>query len=189
MMLSWSGKIFSVTSKWASLQKLRLPLEQKKFNWQFSQLLAVLAVFGPIGFLQGVVGQFFKEFGLTVCFAMAISLFDALTIAPMMSAYFAGPPHGAPKAKENFVQAPSTKSLKAFDRMQSYLEDKYEVALKWSLKKPGIVLGAATAIFVFVVIAKFIPKTFLPAQDTGEFVVSLRIPPRTNLRSNDSSRF
>ena len=50
----------------------------------------VLAVFGPIGFLKGVVGQFFKEFGLTICFAMLISLFDALTVAPMLSAYFAG---------------------------------------------------------------------------------------------------
>ncbi|NBV83423.1 efflux RND transporter permease subunit, partial [bacterium] len=51
---------------------------------------AVISVFGPIGFLQGVVGQFFKEFGLTICFAMVISLFDALTVAPMLSAYFAG---------------------------------------------------------------------------------------------------
>jgi HAE1 family hydrophobic/amphiphilic exporter-1 len=49
----------------------------------------VIAVFGPIAFLDGVVGQFFKQFGLTVCFAMLISLFDALTMAPMLSAYFA----------------------------------------------------------------------------------------------------
>ena len=39
--------------------------------------LTVLAVFGPIGNLQGIIGQFFKQFGLTICFAMAISLFDA----------------------------------------------------------------------------------------------------------------
>src|SRR5690606_28690860 len=38
----------------------------------------ILAVFGPVGFLKGVVGQFFREFGLTICFAMLISLFDAL---------------------------------------------------------------------------------------------------------------
>lgn len=50
--------------------------------------LTVIAVFGPIGFLKGVTGQFFRQFGLTICFAMAISLFDALTIAPMLSAYF-----------------------------------------------------------------------------------------------------
>ncbi len=144
--------------------------------------LAVIAVFGPIGFLKGVVGQFFKEFGLTVCFAMAISLFDALTIAPMLSAYFAGPPHGAKKEATNTFARMIDKSLKAFDRMQSNLEDLYEASLKWTLKNPGIVLGSATAIFVAsLYVTKFIPKTFLPAQDTGEFVVSLELPPGTSL--------
>ncbi|HNN78564.1 MAG TPA: efflux RND transporter permease subunit, partial [Leptospiraceae bacterium] len=58
--------------------------------------LTVIAVFLPIGFLSGIVGQFFKQFGLTVVFAMIVSLFDALTIAPMLSAYFAGKAHGNP---------------------------------------------------------------------------------------------
>ena len=55
--------------------------------------LVVMAVFGPVAFMAGLVGQFLRQFGLTVCFAMAISLFDALTIAPMLSNYFAGKPH------------------------------------------------------------------------------------------------
>ena len=50
--------------------------------------LTVLAVFGPVSFLQGLIGQFFKQFGLTICFAMIISLLDSLTVAPMLSAYF-----------------------------------------------------------------------------------------------------
>src|SRR6185369_1474989 len=58
--------------------------------------LVVIAVFLPVGFLSGTVGQFLKQFGLTMCFIMAISLFDALTIAPMLSAYFGGAAHSAP---------------------------------------------------------------------------------------------
>jgi len=50
----------------------------------------VIAVFLPVGFLSGTVGKFLGQFGLTMCFAMAISLFDAITIAPMLSAFFAG---------------------------------------------------------------------------------------------------
>ncbi|HTB22886.1 MAG TPA: efflux RND transporter permease subunit [bacterium] len=50
----------------------------------------VIAVFLPVGFLSGTVGKFLGQFGLTMCFAMVISLFDALTIAPMLSAFFAG---------------------------------------------------------------------------------------------------
>ncbi|MEQ1877771.1 MAG: efflux RND transporter permease subunit, partial [Bdellovibrionia bacterium] len=57
--------------------------------------LTVIAVFGPIGFLSGVVGQFFKQFGLTIVFAMLISLFDAMTVAPMLSAYLPAKPHGS----------------------------------------------------------------------------------------------
>ena len=45
--------------------------------------LTIMAVFVPIGFLSGIVGQFFKQFGFTIVFAMAISLFDALTVAPV----------------------------------------------------------------------------------------------------------
>ncbi len=44
--------------------------------------LTIMAVFVPIGFLGGIVGQFFKQFGFTIVFAMSISLFDALTVAP-----------------------------------------------------------------------------------------------------------
>jgi HAE1 family hydrophobic/amphiphilic exporter-1 len=50
----------------------------------------VIAVFLPVGFLSGTVGKFLGQFGLSMCFAMVISLFDAITIAPMLSAYFAG---------------------------------------------------------------------------------------------------
>jgi HAE1 family hydrophobic/amphiphilic exporter-1 len=53
----------------------------------------VIAVFLPVGFLSGTVGTFLGQFGLTMCFAMGISLFDALTIAPMLSAFFAGEKH------------------------------------------------------------------------------------------------
>lgn len=141
--------------------------------------LTVIAVFGPIAFLQGVVGQFFKEFGFTICFAMAISLFDALTIAPMLSAYFAGNPHA--KSKSAFMR-PINAVLDGFNRFQTKLEDMYEVALGFSLRRPFIVLGAALLIFVASILSlKFVPKTFLPPQDTGEFSVSLETPPGTSL--------
>ena len=58
----------------------------------------VISVFLPVGFLGGTVGKFLSQFGLTMCFIMAISLFDALTIAPMLSAYFAGKHEGVDKA-------------------------------------------------------------------------------------------
>lgn len=142
--------------------------------------LTVIAVFGPVGFLKGVTGQFFRQFGLTICFAMAISLFDALTIAPMLSAYFVGNPHA--KEKVNLWSRTVGRVLKAFDRFQTALEDGYVVILKFATRRPLAVLTFSFLIFLgSCSVVRFVPKTFLPPQDAGEFTVALDMPPGTNL--------
>lgn len=151
--------------------------------------MTVIAVFGPIGFLSGVVGQFFREFGLTICFAMLISLADAVTMAPMMSAYFAGKGHeniADKKLSSNKFLAVNDLMLKKFDRFQTWLEDVYVKVLEKTLTKPKTVLFIALGVFVFsLAMVKFIPKTFLPAQDNGEFMVVLDLPPGTSLERMD----
>ncbi|MFA6236714.1 MAG: efflux RND transporter permease subunit [Bacteriovorax sp.] len=148
--------------------------------------LTVIAVFGPIAFLDGIVGQFFKEFGLTVCFALAISLFDALTMAPMLSAYFAGniDKHGPGhvKTKVGFYDHTFGAMLDQFNTFQNWLEEKYVSILKFTLRRPFIILLSAVAIFLVSFVAlKTIPKTFLPPQDAGEFLVSVDLKPGTSL--------
>ncbi len=138
--------------------------------------LTVIAVFGPIAFLQGVVGQFFKEFGLTICFAMAISLFDALTMAPMLSAYYAGASnHGKKKG-------PIAAVLGVFNRFQDWLERRYLGVLKFTLRRPWATLAISFGVVALsLVAASQVPKTFLPAQDNGEFTVDIDLPPGTSL--------
>lgn len=151
--------------------------------------MTVIAVFGPIGFLDGVVGQFFKEFGLTICFAMMISLADAITMAPMMSAYFAGKGHESIATKPlstNKFMAVIERLLKKFDRFQTWLEDVYVKVLEITMARPKLILFTALGVFIFsLFITKYIPKTFLPAQDNGEFMVSLDLPPGTSLEKMD----
>lgn len=142
--------------------------------------LTVIAVFGPLGFLKGVVGQFFKQFGLTICFAMAISLFDALTIAPMLSAYFAGASHRENKSK--LYKATLGAFLSAFGRFQDSMDNAYEALLKVVLRRPFVTLGLSFLVFVgSLYLAKFVTKTFLPTQDGGEFMVDIDLPPGTSL--------
>lgn len=148
--------------------------------------LTVIAVFAPISFLDGVVGQFFKEFGLTVCFAMMISLFDALTMAPMLSAYFAGKIEhhdpNVPKVRKGIYDNTFGVLLDKFNDFQNWLEDMYVSVLKFTLKRPFIVLLTATIIFFASFAAlTVVPKTFLPAQDAGEFMVSVDQKPGTSL--------
>lgn len=143
--------------------------------------LVVIAVFGPISFLQGIVGQFFKQFGLTVVFTMLISLFDAFTMAPMMSAYLAS--HNEHKKGNGIVD----KLLAGFDRFQTRLEDIYESNMKWVLENRKKVLVGAAMIFIgSLFLVKFIPKTFLPANDNGEFQVSIEMPVGASLDSTDA---
>lgn len=149
--------------------------------------LVVIAVFGPIAFLPGIVGMFFKQFGLTVVFIMLISLFDAFTVAPMLSAYL------ATKSEHTKSNGPIARMLAAFDRFQTRLEDRYETILKWTVVKQSklfnwqfsnklIVLSSAVVIFaISVASSAFISKTFLPANDLGEFSVSLEAPVGTSL--------
>jgi len=145
--------------------------------------LTVIAVFGPIGFLKGIVGQFFKEFGLSICFAMAISLFDALTIAPMMSAYFGGT-HG--EARKGIYKATIGRLLDWFEQFQQWLERSYEATLKFTMRAPLLILISAFILFAASIYStKWIPKTFLSPQDNGEFAVALDMPPGTSLAKMD----
>lgn len=140
--------------------------------------LVVIAVFGPISFLQGIIGQFFKQFGLTIVFMMLISLFDAFTVAPMLSAYMASPVEHE-KEKKGFVG----RLLNSFDRMQTKLEDWYEVVLKKTLKFPKTVLILSVVIFAAcMATTALIPKTFLPSPDNGEFAVTIEMPVGTSLQ-------
>jgi len=163
------------------------PSEQAAVNGAREVALAVvattatvIAVFLPIAFLKGIVGQFFKQFGLTVVFAMAISLFDALTIAPMLSAYFAakGGGHGGEGT------GPLSRLLKALDRAQGRLEDWYGEALRRSHARPGLVLGGAAGLFLLSLgFAALVPKTFLPPQDNGIFSVTFELEPGASLEA------
>lgn len=148
--------------------------------------LTVIAVFAPISFLDGVVGQFFKEFGLTVCFAMVISLFDALTMAPMLSAYFAGKIQhhepGVKKERKGIWDNTVGVLLDKFNDFQNWLENIYVSVLKFTLKRPFVVLILSFFIFIASFAAlKYVPKTFLPPQDAGEFMVSVDLKPGTSL--------
>lgn len=145
--------------------------------------LTVIAVFLPVGFLQGMVGQFFKQFGLTVVFAMAISLFDALTTAPMLSAYLIN------KVKEEktsglgyWLKAPA----RAFGRFQDGLDWLYERVMRFTLKHKLLILTAAMAIFVGSLgYVKNTPKTFMPPNAWGDFIVRLEAQPGVSLEQMD----
>ncbi|MBX3020667.1 MAG: efflux RND transporter permease subunit [Bdellovibrionales bacterium] len=148
--------------------------------------LVVMAVFVPVGMMSGMIGQFFKQFGLTVAFSMAISLFVALTIIPMLAAYFGGDGHSHGLKKGDVPTGLYDRTLgrllRGFDRFQSWLENVYERFLRFTLRFPKSTLTATLLVFALSLYAATkIPSEFVPDADTGESSVTLELAPGSNL--------
>jgi HAE1 family hydrophobic/amphiphilic exporter-1 len=134
------------------------------------------------------VGQFFRQFGMTVCFAMAVSLFEAMVMGPMLSAYWAkkvGKGWSPIDALDDFFSP----VLRKFDLFQTWLEKRYEAIINWCVSDEKL-FGLVSHRLSVLLIAGFLflgslfagPKfTFLPNGDNGEFMVSLKMAPGTSL--------
>jgi HAE1 family hydrophobic/amphiphilic exporter-1 len=140
----------------------------------------VISVFTPISFLKGIVGQYLKQFGLTIAFAMMISLVVAISIIPVLCAYLAGKNHRKiSESKSNFF---IIKLVKKFDNFQTFLENKYEKILIFSIDHPKKILVFTIIIFSMSIYAfKFVPKTFMAETDNGEVTISLELSADSSL--------
>lgn len=140
-----------------------------------STTLAIMAVFIPISFLSGVVGQFFKQFGLTIAFALAISLLDAFTTAPMLSAYWIS-------GKKKAVTSKAGKFLQSitdgWNRFYDQVSDMYKSVIEWALDHKKSVLGITGALIILSIVAgRFVGSGFFASEDRGTFSVSLETYP------------
>src|SRR5208283_3434448 len=124
-------------------------------------------VFIPISFLTGVTGQFFREFGLTVAFALLISLLDAFTSAPMLSAYwFKKTDKTASRGVMKFFDGLSENWNLAYNRMNGL----YHEILRWSLNHKWPVLLSTLGLFIFamyIFMGGFIGANFISPSDSG----------------------
>lgn len=146
--------------------------------------LVVIAVFVPVGTMSGTIGQFLKQFGMTVVFSMAISWFVAMTIIPMLTAYFGGSGHAAhgEHKKSGIYDKTLGRMVKGFDRFQSWLEKIYTSFLRWSLRFPLLTIGATVVVFFLSIFAVTkVPGGFVTDDDSGEFTVTLETQPGTSL--------
>jgi HAE1 family hydrophobic/amphiphilic exporter-1 len=133
----------------------------------------ILAVFLPVGFMTGIVGQFFKSFALTIAFAVAMSLLVAFTLDPMLSSRFVRyiPP-------EERLRSRTGRVLERWGRAYDRLDARYHRILEWALRHPWKVVGSAVAIFVVSMSSITIIGTeFVPPEDRGEFQVIVDLPP------------
>ena len=125
--------------------------------------LTAVAVFLPIGLMGGVIGQFFKPFGITVSAAMLASMLVARTLSPVLAIYWLKPKSSLSPRREAKIWVAFTQS--------------YRNLLSWSLNHRKIVIGLAVLSFIAgIVLIPLIPKGFIPKLDRGEFNIAYTAP-------------
>ncbi|WP_196157336.1 efflux RND transporter permease subunit [Reinekea sp. G2M2-21] len=134
--------------------------------------LSIVAVFLPVAFMDGILGQFFLQFGVTVSVAVLISLFVAFTLDPMMSSVWYDP-SADPRVKKGWF----SQFIQHFDDFFEALGVRYTTLLQWALKHRKSTLLMAFAILVGSL--TLIPKIggeFVPVVDTSLFQVDMQGP-------------
>jgi len=140
--------------------------------------LSLVAIFVPVGFMGGIVGRFMKSFGLTMSFAILVSLLVSFTLTPMLSARWI---KVAPK-KDGDARGTTSKDSRVF----AAVDRRYSRVLSWALAHRGVVAGLAVLVLLSSVplfaVAK---KNFLPNDDQSQFEIGLRAPEGTSLDSTE----
>jgi hydrophobe/amphiphile efflux-1 (HAE1) family protein len=123
----------------------------------------IIAVFAPVGMMSGVIGLYFREFGLTVAIAVFFSLLVARLITPILAAYFMS---GGP----------------TFEPSKGFFITWYERLLRFSLGWRWMTITIAVASFVVSMLAlASVPTGFLPEEDTGRLTLTVELPPGASL--------
>jgi HAE1 family hydrophobic/amphiphilic exporter-1 len=133
---------------------------------------SIVAVFLPVGFMGGIIGRFFHQFGLTVVAAVLISMFVSFTLDPMLSSIWHDPQ----------AEGKRGRLLEFFHTFVENLSRRYERLLAWSLAHRKTVLAiAAAAFFGSFPLMAFVGSEFVPEPDLSELQVQLKTPVGSSL--------
>jgi len=132
--------------------------------------LAVVAVFVPVAFMEGLMGRFFYQFGVTVAVAVLISYMVSMTLTPMLSARI---------LKEHAHPGPVSRAI---ERVLLGVEARYRRLVSWLLGHRALTMVAASLVLVATVgMARLLKFTFIPSQDMSMAKVTLELPSGTPL--------
>ena len=138
--------------------------------------LAVVAVFVPVAFMEGIMGRFFYQFGVTVAVAVLISYAVSMTLTPMLSARV---------LKEH---AHPGRVSRAIEGVLTTVEVRYRAALAWLLShRRTTMAGASLVLVATVAMATLLKFTFIPQQDMSMVKVTLELPAGTPLSETERS--
>lgn len=140
----------------------------------------IVAVFLPIGFMGGIIGRFFKQFGVTVAFAVMLSMFISFTLDPMLSAIWNDPDAHGPRGR-----GPIAMLLRGFQTLMAKLQAGYVAMLRWSLKSTGhrllTIAIAVGSLLACIPLLKLVGTEFVPQADNNELYMQFYTPVGSSL--------
>jgi HAE1 family hydrophobic/amphiphilic exporter-1 len=146
----------------------------------------VVAVFVPVAFMGGIIGRFFYQFGITVAWAVLVSLFVSFTLTPMLSAWWGVNPHkGSGENGHGNGKRPNvlTRGIARFNEWFDSQAAKYRSVIRWALgHRKSTLAVAAAAFFGAMALFPLIGGGFMPDSDNGEFVVPFETPEGSSLQ-------
>jgi HAE1 family hydrophobic/amphiphilic exporter-1 len=153
--------------------------------------LSIVAVFLPIGFMEGIIGKFFHEFGITIVAAVLISMFVSFTLDPMLSSVWHDPSiHTSGNQSKDATSSTHIydrtigRVTHWFDQQTERLAEKYQAMLAWALDHKKSTLALAVGIFISsVLMVPLLGTEFIPKGDYSETSVSFQTPVGTSLET------
>ncbi|MFZ4481759.1 MAG: efflux RND transporter permease subunit, partial [Rhodoferax sp.] len=142
--------------------------------------LSIVAVFMPIGFMGGIIGKFFHEFGITIVSAVLISMFVSFTLDPMLSSVWHDPSiaaHGRSAAPRTLYDKTIGRVTGWFDHGTDTLIDVYQQILRWALVHKLKTLFMALVIFITsIFMVPLLGTEFVPSADFSETNLNFYTP-------------
>ncbi len=143
---------------------------------------SLVAIFVPVGFMGGIVGRFMKSFGLTMSFAIMVSLLVSFVLTPMLAARWIKMRPRRQDADGRETAGEGSKESRFFRP----IDQGYSRLLAWALGHRAAVAGLAVLVLLSSVpLFMLANKNFLPNDDQSEFEVGLRAPEGTSLDATE----
>ncbi|WP_294587680.1 efflux RND transporter permease subunit [uncultured Bacteroides sp.] len=139
--------------------------------------LVMMSVFIPVSFMSGTAGTFYRQFGLTMAIAIALSALNALTLSPALCAIFLKPHDEHGEKKMTLVSRFHTAFNAAYDNVLKSYKKRVLFFIQKKWLSFGLVVGSIVLLVIFM---QTTPTAMVPNEDTGTLMGAVTLPPGTS---------
>ncbi len=137
--------------------------------------LSLIAVFLPVAFMGGIVGRFMYSFGVTMAFAIAVSLVVSFSLTPMLSSRWL--------TRKDLAHGGGSRDTGFY----SFFERRYMKMLEWSMAHRWVIVTIMVLVFLSTVpLFIAVNKNFLPVDDESQFSISVRAPEGSSMGTTET---